>query len=315
MLSLLLSTSLSITHGLPQGFISEIVSSRTKAITGIFAPNPRREDLRPMLLLGSKKGRVKVLENPDEYGSSTLEEDAATIIIDLSDDDIMCTNGERGLQSVVVHPDFGYDNLYVYLYGCYKKDGPRNVLARYTMNAETLQLENEEILLAGAPLNSRVHNGGAMIFSDGYLYLTIGDDNDHEKVQNHRNLLGTLLRLNDDGTIPNDNPFADQGIPCGQSKGVVSSKQPDDVFCSEIYSWGFRNPVRIALDTTSSIYYNNEENNNSTRFTISDVGDEYWEEISWGGSDYKGKNYGWPVSPRERKDERVYYVVVFRIYS
>jgi glucose/arabinose dehydrogenase len=302
-------------HGLPQGFISEIVSSRTKAITGLFVPNPRRDDSVQMLLVASKNGEVKVLENPDELGSTTLEEDSKTVILDLSEDYIMCTNGERGIQSLIVHPDFGYDNLWVYIYynqyadGCLedKNNGPRNILVRYTMNKETLQLENEEILLIGSPLQQRVHNGGAILFgTDGYLYLTIGDDGDRFNVQNHNNLLGSLLRLNEDGSIPEDNPFAMNGIPCGQesNKGGGGDPRPDDddddddddvdadavninTFCSEIYSWGFRNPFRMALDTIRST-------ENNTIFTISDVGAEQWEEISWGGSDYSGKNYGWP---------------------
>ena len=197
---------ISVTYGLPSGFIAEVVS-QTKATTGKFVPNPSRDDNRPMLVVINKSGEVHAIQDPD---SGT---DDGMIILDLTGSTTMCTNGERGMQSIEFHPNFA-ENRYVYLYynkykdGCLEDSntGPKNVVARYTMNQATLQLENEEILLEGAPLEKRVHNGGAMVFGqDGNLYVTTGDSGTRENASNLKNLHGSLLRIKDDGSIPEDN--------------------------------------------------------------------------------------------------------------
>jgi glucose/arabinose dehydrogenase len=331
-------------QALPKGFVSEIVNPHTKAVTGVFAPNLRRNDHRPMMIVASKPGRVRVLENPenlnednDDSSSYTNKENAdsncdsncdsngdsdsdsdSNVILDLSGEGNMCDNGERGLTSIAIHPDF-LETRWVYLYytrwreGCLEDAllGPQNVLVRYTMNATTLLLENEELLLECGVLAGRVHNGGAMMFgTDGYLYLATGDGSSKSSVQDRTNLLGSLLRLNDDGSIPDTNPYAgkEKGVPCGKSNGVVvppeinaiaiaiaiangeenDDDDDDDVyFCSEIYSWGFRNPIRMAL-------HHNKSNKKKVLFSISDVGAQQFEELSWAGTDFKEKNYGWP---------------------
>ncbi|KAG7354350.1 microbial collagenase precursor [Nitzschia inconspicua] len=143
---------------LPKGFIAQVVTS-TPAVSGIFAPNPRKNG-KPMLLLIQKEGKVKVLEEPDESPDSE-------VILDLSG--YMCTETERGLHSITIHPDFE-SNLYVYLYytkfkeGCLTEDledGPWNVLTRFAMDIQTLTLDNDsrEEIWRGASTHDAVHNG------------------------------------------------------------------------------------------------------------------------------------------------------------
>jgi Glucose / Sorbosone dehydrogenase len=134
----LLLLTLGVSSALPEGFIAEVVSSEN-AISGTFAPNPRSNG-KPMLLLGSKEGQVSVVENPDESPDATL-------ILDLKDE--MCHDTERGLQNIAVHPDFAV-NRFIYLFynkfkeGCLaddSEDGPWNVVARFVMDPDTLQLD------------------------------------------------------------------------------------------------------------------------------------------------------------------------------
>jgi hypothetical protein len=129
-----------VASALPSGFIAEVVTDR-RAITGTFAPNPRKNH-KPMLMLVSKEGVVSVVENPDDSPDSF-------VILNLAGK--MCTNTERGLQSITIHPEFA-KNRYVYLYynkfkdGCLadKSDnGPYNVVARFVMDPETLLLAYE----------------------------------------------------------------------------------------------------------------------------------------------------------------------------
>ena len=272
-------------HALPSGFIAETVTSKN-AISGTFAKNPRN-DWKPMMLLVNQGGKVSAVEDPDE-SSDTTE------ILDM--DDKICTNVERGLQSIAIHPNFE-DNRYVYLYYTKHKDdcladnsedGPWNVISRFVMNPETLMLdydEREEIW-RGAPLHDSVHNGGAMTFgNDDKLYVATGDGGTPENAQDSKSALGSLIRLNDDGSSPDDNPYTTasgyESYHCRNTEGKVPLDASNNAICSEIFATGLRNPFRLSMDP-------NEKE--KTRLAISDVGGRTWEEINYAGTDYEGAN-------------------------
>ena len=211
-------------HGIPTGFVDEGVAT-IGAITGAFAPNPRNGG-NPMLLLSSKEGKVMVVEDPDNS-------DEFDVILDL--ESRMCHNGERGLQSIRPHPDFA-TNQYLYVFyaqennGCLEDydDGPQNRLSRFTMDADTLQidLDSELVIMETPPLPKRVHNGGNIAFgNDGKLYVTTGDGGSRSPAvsQDLGHLHGKILRFNDDGTIPTDNPHASDGVACGTTGGKTTS--------------------------------------------------------------------------------------------
>jgi Glucose / Sorbosone dehydrogenase/PKD domain len=269
-------------------------------VSAIFAPNPRGGP--PMLLLASKDDGVRVMENPDESKESR-------VILDLKGPRFLCTNGERGLQAIAIHPKFNVEegNYWIYLFytertprcllGSEHEDetvGPRNIVARFRMNPDTLMidLESKQELWASPPGFGRNHNGGAMAFGvDGKLWLTCGDNNNVEAVQDLKNTLGTVIRINpEDGNIPVDNPFSRHNgynsYRCSKYGGRVPPHAPEDAVCAEIFAYGFRNPFRITMDPTAT---------DKVKFTIQDVGQDTWEEISEGGTDYAGRNYGWPT--------------------
>jgi glucose/arabinose dehydrogenase len=102
------------------------------------------------------------------------------------------------------------------------------------------------------------HNGGRIAFGpDGALYLTVGDAGNREGAQDVDYLGGKLLRINADGTVPADNPFA--GSP--------------------VYSLGHRNPQGIAWDDEGQLF-------------AAEFGQDTWDEFN---SIEPGANYGWPV--------------------
>lgn len=142
---------------------------------------------------------------------------------------------------------------------------------------------------SGAPLPDNVHNGGALVFGkDDKLYITVGDGGEPDNAQDMGTMLGSLVRLNDDGTIPDDNPFTAangyDAYPCVQTGGVVPYNNTENAVCAEIYAYGLRNPFRIALDPNEPT---------KTRLAISDVGGKIWEELNYAGTDYAGVNYGY----------------------
>lgn len=140
-------------------------------------------------------------------------------------------------------------------------------------------------------MDKRMHNGGALAFgNDGKLYITTGDGGDRLNAGTLKNVHGSILRLNDDGSVPDDNPYTvasgyTDSYRCADSEGRVPNNAPDGSVCAEIFSYGLRNPFRISMDPNTK---------DKVRFSIGDVGAQDIEALYYGGTEYKGANYGWP---------------------
>jgi hypothetical protein len=123
-----------------EAFIDEVVTN-VNAMSGTFAPNPRNGG-KPMMILNSKDGKVNALEDPDNSPD-------AIEILDLNGDEL-CENGERGLHTVIPHPNFNVDGNY-WMYAFYTSfqadctedavNGPWNVVTRFPMDPDTLMLD------------------------------------------------------------------------------------------------------------------------------------------------------------------------------
>ena len=174
------------------------------------------------------------------------------------------SSGERGLIGVTLHPNFAA-NAYVYVYYTTAEGGTHNRVSRFTATGDTAG--SEQILVELPALSSaQNHNGGAMHFGvDGKLYVAVGDNNNSATAQDLANVFGKMLRFNDGGTIPTDNPFV--ASTTGQAQAI--------------WARGLRNPFTFAVQPGTG------------RIHINDVGEETWEEINLG---VPGANYGWPAS-------------------
>ena len=272
----------------PQGFVDEGVATLI-ATSGAFAPNPRNNG-KPMLILSSKEGSMNVLENPDNS-------DSVYNVADFSP--ILCTNGPRGVYSIVPHPDFMI-NRFLFVYytriapGCQESAalGPSHRLSRFTLNRLTLRIDltSEVVFLETPPSPLILHDGGGMfIGKDRFIYLAIGDGGIPESSQDMRNLYGKLIRLDLFGNVPPLNPYTTalggKSVPCRNNRGRPSVNAPIDAVCEEIFASGLRNPFRLGADPNTLL--------DTVRFAIGDVGSLLWEEINMGGTGYKGTNYGW----------------------
>ena len=120
---------------------------------------------------------------------------------------------------------------------------------------------------------------------DGMLYVTTGDAGQRASQWSQQlyNLHGSIIRITDSGGIPEDNPFTGEGTARCNATGATT----EGLICQEIFAHGLRNPFRFAMDPHST---------DKVRFLVSDVGAKTWEEISVGGADYAGANYGWPIA-------------------
>lgn len=172
--------------------------------------------------------------------------------------------GEGGLLGLALHPKFE-NNHFVYLYYTYSSNGKiRNQVARYKYDNE--QLVRDKTILENIP-GAKFHNGGRVKFGpDGKLYITTGDAQNKPSSQDLSSLAGKILRLNDDGSVPSDNPFN-----------------------SPVYSYGHRNPQGLAWD-------------GGGRLWITEHGESAYDEINIIEA---GKNYGWPDYRADQAGEGV----------
>jgi glucose/arabinose dehydrogenase len=173
--------------------------------------------------------------------------------------------GQGGLLDLELHPNFNKNRL-VYLSYAYMKnrdDGGNTAIARAQLVNDSLK--NLEVLYKGSPVSRKgQHYGSRMVFdNENYLYFTIGDrGNRNVNPQDISVDGGKVYRINDDGTIPDDNPFID----------VPNAKKA-------IYSYGHRNPQGIFKHPKTGKIWTNEH------------GPRGGDEIN---IVEKGKNYGWP---------------------
>lgn len=121
-----------------------------------------------------------------------------------------------------------------------------------------------KILTGSSPSDEKIHFGSRIEFNDkGQIFISVGDRNSRDKAQQVSQHNGKILRMNDDGTIPQDNPF----LKDGRAK-------------PEVWSFGHRNPQGLVFDSTTGILWSAE------------MGPRGGDEINL---IKPGLNYGWPV--------------------
>ena len=230
---------------LPQGFSETMVSGGLSSPTAMdFAPDGR-------LFVCLQAGQLRVIKNGTLLATPFL-----TVTVDSS--------GERGLLGVAFDPNFATNN-FIYVYYTVPGSPAHNRVSRFTANGDTAVAGSEFILLNLNNLSAATnHNGGAIHFGpDGKLYIAVGENANPSNAQTLSNLLGKVLRINSDGSIPNDNPFFN----------TAGARQ-------EIWALGLRNPFTFAFQPGTG------------RMFINDVGQNTWEEINDGVA---GSNYGWSI--------------------
>lgn len=231
---------------LPTGFSETLVTGGlNQPIAFDFAPDGR-------IFLTEKVGTVRIIKNGQLLSTPFL-----SLPVDSS--------SERGLLGVALDPQFS-ENGYVYVYYTRLMNNPiKNRVSRFTVsstNPDVADTSSERILVDNIPGEHGWHNGGDLHFApDGTLYISTGDAVNSANSQSLTSLGGKMLRINKDGSIPEDNPYATSTFP-------------------QIWNRGLRNPFRFAIDPTDG------------KIFINDVGEGSWEEIN---RSVKGANYGWPT--------------------
>ena len=235
------------------------VSGLNRATAFAVAPDGR-------LFVAQQGGQLRIVQS-----NGTL---LTTPFMTLTVDD----DGERGLIGVALHPNFA-TNRWVYVYYTTPESGVHNRISRFTALSSNPNIVDpgSELRIADLPGLSGAtnHNGGAMHFgSDGKLYVAVGDNANSAKAPNLNDPFGKMLRFNDDGSIPTDNPH--YAAPA--------------TLIDAIWARGLRNPFTFAVRASDG------------RLHINDVGQNTWEEINVGAP---GADYGWPASEGPTNDAGV----------
>lgn len=209
------------------------------------------------LLFTERPGRVRVIEN------GKLQAAPLFIVTDVE------PVGESGLMGIALHPNFA-ENRWLYLAYAYQADGKRVKVVRYRETGK--DLIEPKIIIDNIPA-AKFHAGTRLRFGpDGKLYITTGDGLNQSQGQNLTSLGGKTLRLNDDGTIPSDNPFVNQ-----------KEARP------EIWTYGHRNAQGLDWQPETDLMFQSEH------------GPSLIDGVSLfkrsGGDEIniveRGKNYGW----------------------
>lgn len=183
--------------------------------------------------------------------------------------------GQGGLGDVILHPDFSANRM---IYLSYAEAGPRDkrgaAVARATLDLERVALGSVEVIWRQVPkVTGRGHYGHRLAFApDGHLFISSGERQKFTPAQDRNQNLGKILRLNADGSVPADNPFAAQG-------GVAA----------QVWSLGHRNPLGIAFDARGRLWNHEMGPRGGDELNLVERGNNYGYPVVSNGNHYDGR--------------------------
>jgi glucose/arabinose dehydrogenase len=203
--------------------------------------------------------------------------------------------GQGGLGDVVLHPDFAENGLVYLSYAEAGRSGTRGAaVARGVLNdTDRPYLSDVEVIWRQYPkVVGRGHYGHRLLFDDdGYLWISSGDRQKFTPAQDMQSTIGKILRLNDDGSVPDDNPFVDY--------------YSDDAFVddegvyAQIWSLGHRNPLGIAIDTEGQLWNIEHGPAGGDELNLVQRGGNYGYPVVSNGEHYDGR----PIPDHDTRPE------------
>lgn len=176
--------------------------------------------------------------------------------------------GQGGLLDVALDPEFA-SNRTVYLsFADERNGGAATSVGRGRLNEDATAVSDFEVIFRQEPaVSGENHFGSRLAFApDGTLFVTLGERFHMRQAQDPTNHLGTIVRLNPDGSVPGDNPFADRDG------------------ADEIWSYGHRNVQSAAIHPETGVLWSAEMGpRGGDELNIPEAGENHgWPVVSWG---------------------------------
>lgn len=256
------------------GGVGNAEAAAAKTVAGKFIATPMAKFNEPWamtflpdgrLLVTEKKGALKVHAIGGKSGNVTGVPSVAY-------------GGQGGLGDVVLHPSFASNQLVYMSYveaGEGGKRGAAVARAKLALDARGGgALSNLEVIWRQTPkVQGQGHYGHRLAFgADGHLWITSGERQKFDPAQDMQANLGKVLRLQDDGSVPGDNPFAQQG-------GVAA----------QVWTLGHRNPLGIAFDAQSRVWVHEMGPAGGDELNVIERGENYGYPLVSNGDHYDGR--------------------------
>jgi len=228
----------------PVGWKSEVVAEGLEVPWSIIFTSTER------MLVSERPGRIR------EIVDGKLNPNALYTFTDV------VSIEESGLMGLAVDPNYAANHFFYACYTSQDQTGMFNRVVRLLDAGNEISLD--AVILDNIP-SAKYHAGCRLAFGpDGKLYVTSGDARQPQAAQDLSSLAGKILRVNADGSIPQDNPFPN----------------------SPVYSYGHRNPQGITWNAMTGVFYESEHGPSG------DDGPAGGDEIN---RIEAGSNYGWPL--------------------
>jgi glucose/arabinose dehydrogenase len=235
------------------------------------------------LLVTEKAGSMRIVSATGELGQP---------IAGVPDVD---ARGQGGLLDVALSPTFATDRTIYWSYSEPRKGGNGTSIARALLSQDRRRLEQVKVIFRAMPTyDGDKHFGSRLAFGpDGMLYITLGDRSDRPMRPHAQQLdsdMGKILRINPDGSIPKDNPFA----------GKANARP-------EIWSLGHRNIQAAAFDPQGRLWEVEHGTNGGDELNLVEKGKNYgWPLVAF-GEEYSGTAIQGAITDREGYERPVYY--------
>ncbi|MBK1696647.1 oxidoreductase [Rhodovibrio salinarum] len=202
------------------------------------------------------------------------------------------SRGQGGLLDVVLGPDYPETGRIYFSFSEPGDGGASTAVARAVLDRGDLRLSDVEVIFRQQPKSGGGrHFGSRLVFAnDGTLFITIGDRGQRTRAQTFTINRGQVIRINPDGTIPEDNPFVG-----------VDGRLP------EVWSYGHRNPQGAALHPqTGKLWIHEHAAQGGDEVNVPEAGKNYgWPVIHY-GEDYGGGQFG-EGTHKEGMEQPIYY--------
>lgn len=199
--------------------------------------------------------------------------------------------GDGGLLDILVHPDYKNNGWIYFSYS--EGDTTSNTMVVDRAKLDGLKLVARERLFTALPYYKKpLHHGSRLVLTDGYLYIAMGEKTDlQDSAQTLNNHLGKVLRIYEDGRVPDDNPYV----------GKPNTK-------AEVWSYGLRNPNGLTLNPfTGELWEHEHGPMGGDEINIIKPGLNYgWPVITY-GLNYDSTKVGEGITTKEGMEQPLYY--------